>query len=79
MALRRVVEGGYSSRSRPNNMGLGVSNLFGLVKLAGGRIAVFSEDAFAEAHPGSVPRIESLPCVFAGTGVFFTFPLGAAE
>lgn len=46
-ALSRVIEGGYSSMSRPNNMGLGVSNLFKLVRNSGGRIAVFSGIAMA--------------------------------
>lgn len=76
-ALRRVIEGGYSSRSRKNNMGLGVSNLFSLVKTVGGRMAVFSGDARADVHPCAVPSVASLPFSFPGTAVFFSLPLFA--
>lgn len=75
MALSRVIQGGYSSRSRANNMGLGVSNLFALVKSAGGRIVVFSGDAYAMVHGGGSPTVHPLPCGFPGTGVFFTLPV----
>jgi hypothetical protein len=74
-ALQRVIQGGYTSQSRPNNMGLGVSNLFALVKNARGRIAVFTGDAYAEAHGSTPPRIVGLPCGFPGTAVFFALPL----
>jgi len=75
LALSRVIGGGYSSYSRPNNMGLGVSNLFSLVRHAHGRIAVFSGDAVAESHAASPPTIESLDFAFPGTAVFFSIPL----
>ncbi len=75
IALKRVIEGGYSSRSRPNNMGLGVSNLFALVRLVRGDMAIFSGDARAEVHGGRAPNVETLPYFFPGTGVFFTLPI----
>lgn len=75
VALTRVIEGGYSSKSRPNNMGLGVSNLFQLTNTIGGRICVISGDARAEVHPGGKPSVETLPFLFPGTGVFFSLPL----
>jgi len=75
MALHRVIQGGYSSQSRPNNMGLGVSNLFALVKSAQGRMAVFTGDAVAEVHAGSPPTVQSVPFHFPGTAVFFSLPL----
>lgn len=76
LALRRVIQGGFSSRSRPNNMGLGVSNLFGLVKASGGRMALFTGDAFAEVH-GDMPQpvIRPAGCIFPGTAVFFSLPV----
>lgn len=76
-ALNRVIEGGYSSRSRPNNQGLGVSNLFGLCGSSGGRIAMFTGNAFAEVHPGVRPTTHTMGCVFPGTAVFFALPVGA--
>ncbi|MFN0131778.1 MAG: ATP-binding protein [Phycisphaerales bacterium] len=76
IALQRVVAGHYSSRSRPNNMGIGISNLFGLIRAAHGRIAVFSGDALAEVHGGSSPRVDQLrEGSFPGTAVFFTVPI----
>jgi hypothetical protein len=73
IALERVIKGGYSSQSRPNNMGIGVSNLFALTQTAGGRMALFSGDAFAEVHGGMVgPRIYPTGCWFPGTAVFFS-------
>lgn len=77
-ALQRVTQGGFTSRSRPNNMGIGVSNLFLMVKSAGGRMAIITGDAFTALH-GAVgnPVIQSLGCDFPGTGVFFTLPTDA--
>lgn len=77
-ALQRVTQGGFTSRSRPNNMGIGVSNLFLMVKSAGGRMALFTGDAFAALH-GTTGQtaIQSLGCDFPGTGVFFTLPTDA--
>lgn len=76
LALHRVIGGGYSSRSRPNNMGLGVSNLFQLVRTAGGRMALYTERGVAETLPGMAsPQIRDLNCDFPGTGVFFTLPV----
>lgn len=76
LALNRIIKGGISAMSRQNNMGLGVSNLFQLIALAKGRIAVFSYDAMAEAHGSVPPQVEELPFIFPGTGVFFSLPLG---
>ena len=79
VALQRVIEGGYSSRSRINNMGLGVSNLFALVKSAGGRMAVFTGDARAEVYPGASPTVVALPFSVPGTAVYFSLPLSIAR
>ncbi len=74
-ALNRVIQGGYSSHSRANNMGLGVSNLFALVRSAGGRIAVFSEDAYGHVHGGATPTVHGTTSGFPGTAVFFSLPI----
>lgn len=79
MALRRVIQGGYSSLARPNNMGLGVSNLFSLVRLMRGRMAVFTGDAVAEVHGSSDPRVSGTAFTFPGTAVFFALPLVPLE
>jgi hypothetical protein len=74
-ALSRVIKGGYSSRSRPNNMGLGVSNLFGMIQSSGGVMTLVSADAAASIRPKGGPNVQTLPFSFPGTGVFFTLPL----
>ncbi len=76
-ALRRVVQGGYSSRSRANNLGQGISNLFLLVRLARGRICLFSDDGVASSQSGSEPSIRTLDFRFPGTAVFFALPTDA--
>lgn len=79
-ALAKVIEGGHSSKSRPNNQGLGVSNLFSLVQNAAGRMMVCTGDAFAEIHGGaSAPAIHQLECDFPGTAVFFALPVRAID
>lgn len=78
-ALRLVIEGGFSSKSRPNNMGLGVSNLFRLIASSRGKIAVYSGDAMAEAHQGGTPRAQTVDFDFPGTAVFFTLPLSRGQ
>lgn len=74
-ALRKVIEGGVSSRSRPNNMGLGISNLFLLVSSSGGRMLVCTGNAWAEVRPGTSPMVGALQGCIPGTGVFFTLPV----
>lgn len=76
VALRRVIQGGFSSRSRPNNMGLGVSNLFNIVRNVSGSIAIFTENAMAETRHGSDPQVHQLDTRFPGTAVYFSLPLG---
>ncbi len=76
LALRLVIEGGYSSLSRPNNMGQGINLLFDLVASAGGRIAIFTGDAHAWVGHGAGPRILADACVFHWTGAFFALPVG---
>lgn len=79
-ALRNVVAGGYSTHSRPNNAGLGLSQLWNSVRHLGGEVLLLSEGAFAE-HRANSPqdRIESLDPPFPGTAVFFTLPVDTRE
>lgn len=75
-ALRMVFEGGHSSRSRENNMGLGISNLQNWVHSLSGGLIVISGDAAGIRHPQALnPSFEELPFRFPGTGVFFTVPV----
>lgn len=77
-ALQRVVKGGFSSRSRASNMGMGVSNLFLVVHAAGGRMAIVTGNAMASLRVDAAsPLIQSMACDFPGTGVFFTLPTDA--
>jgi hypothetical protein len=75
-ALRRVIEGGYSAKSRPNNMGVGISNLAGIIiRQLRGELFLVSEDAFADGKEGRLPTAWPLGASFPGTAVFFTVPL----
>ena len=75
-ALRKVVQGGVSAKSRPNNLGLGISNLWGHVtKPLGGEIFIITEDVIGYSDRSGNLRTESLGARFAGTGVFFTVPV----
>lgn len=76
LALKRVTQGGYSALSRPNNMGLGISNLCQIVTShLHGEMFIISETASVEIRAGRQPNVQSLDCRFAGTGVFFTLPV----
>lgn len=75
-ALRKVVQGGVSAKSRPNNLGLGISNLWAHVtKPLGGEIFIITEDVVGYSDRSGKLRTESLGARFAGTGVFFTVPV----
>jgi hypothetical protein len=73
-ALRRVVAGNFTSQSRPNNMGLGISNLFSLIPACGGRIALISGSACAESHEPQRINFTDEQFDFPGTAVLFTLP-----
>jgi hypothetical protein len=75
-ALQYVVRGEYSAKSRPNNMGLGISNLCDIVvKNFRGELFIMSEDGIADGKADSMPVARSLNSRFPGTGVFFTIPV----
>lgn len=75
MALERVIRGGYSTRSRPNNAGLGLSHLWNSVGGLGGAILILSENGCAEYRHGYADNIQALNPPFPGTAVFFTLPV----
>lgn len=75
-ALERVVQGGYSAKSRPNNRGCGISNLCAIVvHQFQGEIFIVSEGVFADGKAGRLPVSRQLKTRFPGTGVFFTMPI----
>jgi hypothetical protein len=75
-AMQRVIEGGYSAKSRPTNQGLGVSNLSNIViRQLNGELFIVSEDAFADGKSGRLPFARLSGVRFQGTGVFFSVPL----
>jgi hypothetical protein len=79
-ALARVILGGASARSRPNNMGVGISNLCSIVvEQLKGELFIISEDGFAEGKTGRRPISHPLNGRFPGTGVFFTVPVPQAS
>lgn len=71
-ALQCVFEGNYSSKSRKNNMGVGISNLAKIISLKNGNLSIFSGDGLADIRHGESPRFKKTPFCFPGTGVFFT-------
>lgn len=70
-ALRLVVQGGVSSRSKASNMGLGVSNLVAQVRGRRGELLLLSARGVARMTPDGVVRYDSAPVDFPGTAVFF--------
>ncbi|MBL4591047.1 MAG: HAMP domain-containing histidine kinase [Phycisphaerales bacterium] len=72
-ALERVFKGGFSSQSRENNMGLGISHLVNWVRTMNGSLAVLSDNGVGLADVDSELTVfHDLPFHFGGTGVFFT-------
>jgi hypothetical protein len=74
-ALQRVIKGEYTALSRPNNLGLGISNLWNIVRRLRGDIFIVSQDAAIESRAGNDFPARELPCRYNGTGVFFTLPV----
>mgnify|MGYP006921627158 CR=1 FL=1 len=70
-ALKLVVHGGVSSRSNPNNMGLGVSHLVTQTRRRRGEMLLLSAGAVAILEPDGEVHYESAPLQFPGTAVFF--------
>jgi hypothetical protein len=79
-ALASVVAGGFSTRSRPNNAGLGLSQLWNSVRHLAGAVVLLSEGGFAEHRAGWMQdRIDVLDPPFPGTAIFFTLPVDTHE
>jgi two-component sensor histidine kinase len=74
LALYRVLQGGYSSRSRKNNLGQGVNNLRISVTGRGGELFIVTEDAGVVVRAGREPKLFNMKRRFPGSGVFFTLP-----
>lgn len=72
-ALAKVLQGGFSSKSRDTNMGLGISNLALFVRLLEGSLVIVSGDAIAETRSDRPVRVQTRPSMLLrGTGVFFS-------
>jgi hypothetical protein len=72
-ALRAVIRGGVSSKSRDNNMGLGISNLAHFAQNHAGRLGIVSRDAVAEVRAdGHVLTRSQTNLWFQGTCVFLS-------
>jgi hypothetical protein len=70
-ALLQVLAGGLSSKSRPRNKGLGVSNLAASVKACGGRLLLLAGNALAEVDARNAqPRATALRNGFRRTAAF---------
>jgi anti-sigma regulatory factor (Ser/Thr protein kinase) len=79
-AVLRVLEGGHSSMSRKNNMGLGLSNLTAIVRHLGGTLTILTGHALVEVHSSqAAASVRNLPYSFPGTGVFFVLPVEPAR
>lgn len=75
-ALELVFEGGHTSRSRPNNMGLGVSQLVLWVRQMGGVLSVVTGNAVGIVDSQKeLPEFIELDYDYQGTGVFFRVPV----
>lgn len=74
-AIARVMQGGVSAKSRPNNMGVGVSNLCAIVQhQLKGRVFIVSEDTAVNRLPDS-DHWTYLDQPFPGTAVFLNVPV----
>ncbi|HTW93997.1 MAG TPA: hypothetical protein VMD30_04325, partial [Tepidisphaeraceae bacterium] len=75
-ALEKVIGGGVSARSRPSNMGCGISNLCNvIVNVLRGELFIISGEGMADGAPGHAIRSRDFTAGFPGTGVFFTIPV----
>jgi anti-sigma regulatory factor (Ser/Thr protein kinase) len=66
-ALELVLGGGVSSKSRPNNMGQGISNLAAMARGHGGKLQIFSGNAHAMVRSSATKVVLEANCRFPGT------------
>ena len=72
-ALVRVVQGGFTAKSTPRNLGVGLRNLAMFATGQGGRVTLVSGRGVLELDSISKPlRAETMTSRFQGTAVFFT-------
>lgn len=79
IALRRVIEGGYTTKSLATNQGQGISNLAAFVRSSDGlgRLTIVARDAYASVHHKRGMEVGSpVDLWFHGTAVFFTMKVG---
>jgi two-component sensor histidine kinase len=75
-AIARVMQGGISAKSRPNNMGVGISNLCAIVQLQlEGRVFIMSQDTCVNRQPRRHDHWTHLECPYPGTAVFINVPV----
>jgi|GEM_PF-985530 len=75
-AIGKIINGGYSARTRSNNQGLGVSNICSIVRnVLHGTVCIVSDNAIAAGNATEDWSIsDDLAVRFPGTGVFLSFP-----
>jgi hypothetical protein len=75
-ALRLAIEGGYSAKSRRNNMGIGLNNLCNIVvQYLKGSLFILSENTYATGGNGKLPVAQPATTPFDGTAIFFSVPV----
>ena len=75
-AIAGVMEGGVSAKSRPNNMGVGVSTLCAIIQnQLKGRVFIISEDTAVSRQSGRPDYWPYLGRRFPGTAVFMNVPV----
>jgi hypothetical protein len=75
-ALQRVLFGGYSAKTRRNNLGRGIDNLRSVVTESfGGDLYIISGQGAVDIHGRRPPRYDVLSHRFQGTAVCFTLPV----
>ena len=77
-ALELVIRGGVSSKSRPNNMGQGISNLALVAQGNGGVLRIFSRQAAALVSADRQVVRELPQCAFPGTLVSLSLKVAPA-
>lgn len=74
-AMKKVLYGGVSAWSRPNNLGQGLDNLRSVVtETMFGRLVIISGAAMATVNGPFEPGVQSLDDPFGGTLIAFTLP-----
>lgn len=74
IALRRVIQGRFTAGSRKNNLGLGLSNLAGIVRQLQGQFMIITGNAMFVQKKEGKEQYFPTRFTFPGTGVFFKLP-----